>query len=92
MLSTKYVNDFAKTRNPENGTMSRHFQFESHLSLSGSNADVRVMVKPSEEGLVAAAIYNGVAKKTGAEALSINPSAVDAQVAKAVEGLLATHG
>ena len=31
-------------------TMSRHFQFETAMSLTGSNADVRVPIKPSENG------------------------------------------
>lgn len=92
LLSTKYVNDFAKTRNPENGKMSRHFQFESVLSLTGSNADVRSMIKPSQEGLTAAAIYNGVAKKMAQPTLSIDTSAVDAKVAVAVKELVNTAG
>ncbi|GAB2847626.1 Fe-S-cluster-containing hydrogenase [Hymenobacter ruber] len=41
-------------------TMSRHFQFETIMSLTGSNADVRVPVKPSEVGAVALALYNAV--------------------------------
>ncbi|GAB3872571.1 TAT-variant-translocated molybdopterin oxidoreductase [Hymenobacter segetis] len=41
-------------------TMSRHFQFETIMSLTGSNADVRVPVKPSEQGAVALALYNAV--------------------------------
>jgi molybdopterin-containing oxidoreductase family iron-sulfur binding subunit len=35
-------------------TMSRHYQFESILSLTGANADYRTPIKPSQEGLVAA--------------------------------------
>jgi hypothetical protein len=30
--------------------MSRHIQFESGMSLTGTNADVRIATKPSEEG------------------------------------------
>ncbi|MBH8568845.1 TAT-variant-translocated molybdopterin oxidoreductase [Microvirga sp. STS02] len=41
-------------------TMSRHFQFETIMSLTGSNADVRVPVKPSEQGAVALALYNAI--------------------------------
>ncbi|MGY3088801.1 MoCo/4Fe-4S cofactor protein with predicted Tat translocation signal [Hymenobacter sp. UYAg731] len=41
-------------------TMSRHFQFETAMSLTGSNADVRVPVKPSEQGAIALALYNAV--------------------------------
>jgi MoCo/4Fe-4S cofactor protein with predicted Tat translocation signal len=38
--------------------MSRLYQFESNLSLTGANSDYRSMVKPSQEGLVVAQIYN----------------------------------
>lgn len=46
-------------------TMSRHYQFETGLSLTGSNADYRSPIKPSQEGLVVAALYNKVAAKLG---------------------------
>ena len=49
-------------------SMSRHFQFETALSLSGSNADVRVPMKPSEMGAAALALYNAVVNGTGADA------------------------
>ena len=38
-------------------SMSRHYQFETTLSLTGSNADTRVPIKPSEVGPVVAALY-----------------------------------
>jgi molybdopterin-containing oxidoreductase family iron-sulfur binding subunit len=41
-------------------TMSRHFQFETAMSLTGSNADVRVPIKPSEMGATVLALYNAV--------------------------------
>ncbi|MBX0290766.1 TAT-variant-translocated molybdopterin oxidoreductase [Hymenobacter sp. HSC-4F20] len=44
----------------EKQTMSRHFQFESNMSLTGSNADVRVPLKPSEMGEAVLAVYNTV--------------------------------
>jgi len=40
--------------------MSRHYQFETNLSLTGSNADYRTPIKPSQEGLFVAALYNAV--------------------------------
>ena len=42
-------------------TMSKHYQFESNLSLTGSNADHRGPIKPSEEGQYLAALYNKIA-------------------------------
>ena len=41
-------------------TMSRHFQFETAMSLTGSNADVRVPVKPSDMGAIAVDLYNAI--------------------------------
>ncbi|MFZ9846817.1 MAG: TAT-variant-translocated molybdopterin oxidoreductase [Flavobacteriales bacterium] len=52
--SNQYASQYASTRRPEGEWMSKHFQFESKLSLTGSNADVRATVKPSEQGIAAA--------------------------------------
>ncbi|TAE89647.1 MAG: 4Fe-4S dicluster domain-containing protein, partial [Bacteroidetes bacterium] len=51
-------------------TMSRHFQFESHLSVTGSNADVRIPIKPSAEGVALISLYNKVASLAGAAKLT----------------------
>lgn len=51
-----YTGEWAKTRRPENGDMSRLHAFESGMSLTGSNADRRTRVKPSEQGRIAAAL------------------------------------
>ena len=34
----------------KSGKMSKHYQLESNLSLTGSNADKRIKIKPSEQG------------------------------------------
>jgi len=44
----------------ENKKMSRHIQFESGMSLTGTNADTRVPVKLSEEGPALIALYNAL--------------------------------
>ena len=51
---------YAKGRIPDNGIMSRHFQFESNMTLSGANADVRVPLKLNEQKLVLIEIYKSV--------------------------------
>jgi len=56
--------------NPENPKLSRHIQVESHMSLTGSNADNRIMVKPSEQGAAIVALYNEVARLTGGSTVS----------------------
>jgi MoCo/4Fe-4S cofactor protein with predicted Tat translocation signal len=44
--------------------MSRHIQFESGMSMTGSNADVRIAIKPSEEGVALVNLYNAVSGTT----------------------------
>ncbi|MEK7257521.1 MAG: TAT-variant-translocated molybdopterin oxidoreductase, partial [Bacteroidota bacterium] len=41
-----------------NPKMSRHIQVESGMTLTGSNADNRILVKPSEMGAAIAFLYN----------------------------------
>ena len=40
--------------------MNKHFQFESMMSLTGSSADERFVHRPSEAGIVAAALLSAV--------------------------------
>lgn len=54
----------------------RHIQFESILSLAGSNADTRVVIKPSQENGVVLALYNAVAALLGKTTFS-NPDLED---------------
>jgi len=56
------VNRKVDTKSPR---MSRHIQVESHMTLTGSNADNRILIKPSEQGAAIVAVYNEVAKLTG---------------------------
>jgi molybdopterin-containing oxidoreductase family iron-sulfur binding subunit len=91
-----YSAQFAETRRvtSEKGgskEMSRLYQFESILSLTGANADYRTAVKPSQLGLVATALYNKVAAKIGGSPVSaaaINVPNLD----KAASELVAAKG
>jgi len=89
LLHTKYNVDFASTRNPESGWMSKHYHFESVMSLTGANADVRTPVLPSEQGMVAAAILKHLTGKN--VGIDINEK-IDAAAAKAAEALKAHKG
>ncbi len=59
LLSNIYQTQYGPTRNPDNAWMSKHFQFESVMSISGTNADYRGMIKPSEEANVLAYMIKG---------------------------------
>ncbi|MFD2938087.1 TAT-variant-translocated molybdopterin oxidoreductase [Spirosoma flavum] len=72
-------------------TMSRHYQFETGLSMTGSNADYRTAIKPSQEGLVVAALYNKVAAKLGGTAIS-TASITVANLDKAANDLARSRG
>jgi molybdopterin-containing oxidoreductase family iron-sulfur binding subunit len=63
--SIQYNVGYAVNRSPEKDWMSKHFQFEANMSLTGTNCDVRVPVKPSQYSSILTAIYNSVAKKLG---------------------------
>jgi len=62
----------------QSGRMSRHIQFESGLSLTGSNADVRVTIKPSEEGALLISLYNELTGASLPNGLSNNAKALTA--------------
>jgi len=49
--------------------MLRHIHFESGMSLTGSNADVRKKIRPSEEKNLFVDLYNRIAEKKGADKL-----------------------
>jgi MoCo/4Fe-4S cofactor protein with predicted Tat translocation signal len=65
-------------------TMSKHFQFESILSLTGANADERFPVKPSEMAQVALDILSGSASKVAADGVKKVVAALNAAKGKAL--------
>ncbi len=75
----KFSSDFIKNRKLDHGKkeMSRLYQFESNLSLTGANADYRTPIKPSAEGLIVASLYNLLAAKAGRETVSTAKIEVD---------------
>jgi len=76
----EHARGYAETRKLNGGKkeMSRHIQFESALSVTGSNADKRIGMKPSMQGAAIANLYNAVAKLSGGSAVNAGSSG-DAQ-------------
>ncbi len=69
----EFTKQYVSNRNNkslESKKMSRHIQFETILSTTGTNADARYAHKPSEQGLAILALYNAVAAKAGAATVS----------------------
>ena len=79
-FSNQYsVNRKVKSDKPE---LSRHFHFESMMSMTGSNADDRIVHKPSETGAIALAL----AAKLG---VSVTAPTFDAKLTKGIEAAAA---
>lgn len=94
--SSIYQTQYAKTRKLNSAKdgkkdMSRHYQFETILSNTGANADYRTAIKPSQEGLVAAALYNKLAAKLGGSAITV-PTLTVPHLDQAVNDLAAARG
>ncbi|MGA1330198.1 MAG: TAT-variant-translocated molybdopterin oxidoreductase [Bacteroidia bacterium] len=69
----EFTKQWSTRRRPtkENPQMSRHIQFETLLSLTGSNADARYTYRASQEALVVANLYNAVAGLAGKSPLQV---------------------
>jgi len=87
LLPVEFAKQYSKGRkvSKENPVMSKHYSFESNMSLSGANADERYMVKPSEYGKAIAAIYNEVASGTGNTVVSATVKVGNADAEKAIK-------
>ncbi len=81
----EFATQYAKNRKPENGKMSRHYQFEANYSVTGTNADIRGAVKPSEQGLAVIALYNELAAKAGRAKITGKKFDDDNQVADKIK-------
>ncbi len=79
LMPTTFTKQYSANRklNKGNRDMSRSYQFESSLSLTGSNADYRYAIKPSDEALVLLNLYNAIAETTGATTYPAAASPVD---------------
>lgn len=79
-----YDSSYVKGRVPNQGKMSRHFQFESNMTLSGAAADKRVAMTPSQQKQALALIYNIVVGGNAAVSLDAK---LTAEVTKAAQQL-----
>jgi Fe-S-cluster-containing dehydrogenase component/anaerobic selenocysteine-containing dehydrogenase len=78
LMPVQYARDYARGRKlVDSNKMSRHIQFESYMSLTGSNADKRIPMKPSEELSILLNLYNQLAAATGANQVNTGPSLIE---------------
>lgn len=88
-----YVSNRNAAALKERKTMSRHIQFESGLSITGSNADKRVAIKPSQEGLAVLALYNKLASMAGVATFNAAmPEGKEKAIEETAKELMAAKG
>ncbi|WP_310379398.1 TAT-variant-translocated molybdopterin oxidoreductase [Flavobacterium sp.] len=80
-----YDSGYAKGRIPQNGKMSRHFQLEANMTLSGAAADKRVPMSTANQKQALVKIYNVIVNA------SVSTSKIDSEdvVIKAAQQLKA---
>ena len=77
----EFANQFSKRRkikDADGSKMSRLVQFESNMSYTGSNADHRVLIRPSEQGLAIAKLHHAIVGGGSASGTLSNPKAESA--------------
>lgn len=74
---------YAASRNP-NGDMSYHVQFEANMTLTGANADKRVVTSGAKQIDALINLYNHI---TGSSITFTKDAAIDAEVKKAADAL-----
>ena len=92
LLSGQYTAQYALGRNPDAEWMSKHFHFESNMSISGSNADVRGMIKPSQQGEVLSILHKEIVGSALSGVSSTLDENVVAKVKEAAKALKAHKG
>jgi len=91
----EFMKQYVSNRNAkslEAKKMSRHIQFESGMSITGTNADVRIPIKPSEEGIAIIALYNAIAGTTLPGTTKLNNAAAEKSIMIAAKELQAAKG
>jgi molybdopterin-containing oxidoreductase family iron-sulfur binding subunit len=78
-----------KKLNEKNPEMSQHIQFETVASMTGSNADIRYLHRPSETGVVAAALLSAI---SGAGVSGISDAKLKAGIEATAKALLEHKG
>ncbi len=90
----QFTKDYVASRNvDDHEDISYHIQFEPLMSLTGSNADMRIPVKPGMVGRLVVNLYNEVARKAGVAQLPADKFELAGNtIAHAAEQLWAHRG
>jgi MoCo/4Fe-4S cofactor protein with predicted Tat translocation signal len=92
ILPTQFAPQYLMRRDPDGEWMSKHYQLEANMSITGSNADTRLMLKPSEEAGVLAAILKGLGQSVNGVSPSLPDSISDEALQLIVSDLKKGNG
>ena len=81
-----YDKGYAQGRIPKNGKMSRHYQLEANMTLSGAAADKRIPMSTANQKQALVKIYNAITNSAVATSLD---KSFDAEVLKVAQQLKA---
>lgn len=76
----------------ERKDLSFHVQLETNMSLTGSNADKRIPLSPSELSIALASLYNAIARATGIAGISVPETEIDEQIKQLATALVSAKG
>ncbi|MFK8104123.1 MAG: TAT-variant-translocated molybdopterin oxidoreductase, partial [Saprospiraceae bacterium] len=84
----EYASKYAKNRaikDVNNARMSQHIQVESGMTMTGSNADNRILIRPSEQGAAIATLLNALGGSVSAPNLNAKAKAAIKKVAQKLQ-------
>jgi Fe-S-cluster-containing dehydrogenase component/anaerobic selenocysteine-containing dehydrogenase len=85
----EYIRQFSSRRDPD-GQMNYFIQLESTMSVTGSNADKRIQIKPSQESSILLNIYKDILKSVENRDIEVPASPFD--VKEISQKLLSSSG
>ncbi len=91
-LDPAHARQYTQNRKPENGKMSRHYQFESLLSVTGANADKRVPIKASHQASYVTRLYDTLLKILNKKGIGSAKTQHDSLINKIANDLIVNKG
>lgn len=90
----EFSRQYAATRKLRGGkkNMSRHIQFETALTVTGSNADNRIKIRATEQSAAVALLYNKIAALAGGAPVTVAALPIDKKIAAVAEELWNAKG
>ncbi|MFN0274296.1 MAG: TAT-variant-translocated molybdopterin oxidoreductase [Chitinophagales bacterium] len=90
----EHTHGYARKRkvSKEQSDMSRHYQVESLLSMTGSNADYRIALKPSEVAVAVLNLYDLITGGNSSGGMKAGDEAKQKRLAEAAEWLKQNEG